>query len=75
MMSVSCDIREAVYVCVCVCVRVRHSDTKFRYGAFNQAQLLRVGNTKGLRDTMRDPANVGAHMHFLLADTVRMLSK
>jgi len=50
-------------------------DTKFRHGAYNQAQLLRVANITGLRDTLQDPANVGAHMHFLLADTVRMLSK
>ena len=59
-----------VCVCVCVCARVPFTDTKFRYGAYNQAQLVRVANTKGLRDTMRDPANVGAHMHLLLADTV-----
>jgi hypothetical protein len=49
-------------------------DTKFRYGAYNQAQLVRVANTKGLKDTMRDPANVGAHMHLLVADTAQMLS-
>ena len=62
-------------LCVCVhaCMRASFIDTKFRYGAYNQAQLVRVANTKGLRDTMRDPANVGVHMHLLLADTVQML--
>jgi len=55
-------------------MRASFIDTKFRYGAYNQAQLVRVANTKGLRDTMRDPANVGVHMHLLLADTVQMLS-
>ena len=62
------------YEMVCVCVCVPFMDTKFRHGAYNQAQLVRVANTKGLRDTMRDPENVGAHMHLLLADTVQMLS-
>jgi len=71
-MSVSCGIRDVVCVCVCVCVPFM--DTKFRYGAYNQAQLVRVVNTKGLRDTLRDPANVGAHTHLLLATRVQMLS-
>jgi len=57
-----------------LCMCVPFMDTKFRYGAYNQAQLVRVANTMGLKDTMRDPANVGAHMHLLLADTAQMLS-
>jgi hypothetical protein len=41
---------EKLYMCVCVCVPFM--DTNFRYEAYNQAQLVKVPNTKGLRDTM-----------------------
>jgi hypothetical protein len=66
-MSVSCCIKDKLCVCV------PFVDTKFNYGACNQAEQVRVAKTRVLRDTMGDPANATAHTHSLLACTVQML--